>query len=167
MTEEESPSGQDGLLDGAGFIPQSVALMSPRILAWIDIEPKLPRRRLEVWRAANRQPGGEATLDELERVLGWRINRISGRVSELVEVGWLIDSTKRRDGQTVWRTARGRTDRAGSATRVVRRAGEVVAMKMAHDLATDSQVMEITVRMAPGVRPVEGARATIAWRTDA
>ena len=75
--------------------------MTQRLEAFTGILPKLPAKRLAVWNAINAQGSHGATLAELTVLLSWTINRISGRVSELHERGYLREAGV-RGGQTVW-----------------------------------------------------------------
>ena len=64
--------------------PRNMAETS--IEAYRRIEDKLPEKRLEVLRAIGRFPRG-ATCEDLVKHLGWPINRVSGRVTELKRAG--------------------------------------------------------------------------------
>lgn len=93
--------------------------------AYLTIQPKLSRRRLEVYEAvAAAEPGGR-TIAELSRVLAApdgtprSYHLLSPRLSELVERGWLREMTEVRGGMTVYcvgdgTTPKGRTKRARS-----------------------------------------------------
>lgn len=52
----------------------------------------LPEKRRKVAKAV----GNGATLYELTKILGWPVNRVSGRVTELVEAGVVEDSGEKR-----------------------------------------------------------------------
>lgn len=75
--------------------------MSLRLEAYTEILPKLPAARRAVWGAISALGEHGATLAELVGLLSWPINRISGRVSELSELGYLREAGQ-RGGQTVW-----------------------------------------------------------------
>ncbi len=51
---------------------------------------------------------GNATLFELVKLLGWPVNRISGRITELKDSGDIVDTGKNPESQKsgiVWRAA--------------------------------------------------------------
>ena len=75
--------------------------MTQRLEAFTEIMPTLPAKRRAVWSAINAQGSHGATLAELTVLLSWTINRISGRVSEISELGYLREAGV-RGGQTVW-----------------------------------------------------------------
>jgi len=75
--------------------------MSQRQEAFQEILPTLPAKRAAVLSAISSQGEHGATLDELVGILNWRINRISGRVSELQKSGYLTECGT-RGRQTVW-----------------------------------------------------------------
>ena len=66
-----------------------------QIDAWDAIQDKLPDARGIVRNAIIGRPLG-ATLFELQSLLGWPINRISGRVTELAKRGLIQDGGTRR-----------------------------------------------------------------------
>lgn len=75
--------------------------MSQRLEAYREIMPKLPTKRAAVYAAISSQGENGATLSELVGILGWAINRISGRVTELSRFGFLREAGV-RGGQTIW-----------------------------------------------------------------
>lgn len=75
--------------------------MTLRLEAYTGILPTLPAKRRAVWEAIAAQGEHGATLSELVGLLSWTVNRISGRVSELSELGYLREAGE-RGGQTVW-----------------------------------------------------------------
>lgn len=66
-----------------------------QIDAWESIQDKLPESRSKVLSLIRSADGG-ATLFELVGWLGWPINRISGRVTELARDSLICDSGYRR-----------------------------------------------------------------------
>lgn len=75
--------------------------MSQRLEAFTTILPTLPAKRRVVFEMVVAQGENGATLAELVGLLGWAINRISGRVSELVKAGVLREAGTRGE-QTIW-----------------------------------------------------------------
>jgi hypothetical protein len=75
--------------------------MSLSLEAYRTILPSLPAKRAKVLADIVSQGERGATLAELVGITGWSINRLSGRVSELVKAGFLREAGK-RGGQTVW-----------------------------------------------------------------
>lgn len=59
--------------------------------AWAEIQVSVPEKRLQVFQAISRAANG-ATLFELVAHLGWPVNRVSGRVTELEQRGMIVDS---------------------------------------------------------------------------
>lgn len=78
-------------------------------LAWRDIQDKLPARRKAVLQALILAPSG-LTSHELTVTLGWPINSVSGRITELVRANLVYDSGQRRKNpysgkpNAVWKT---------------------------------------------------------------
>ena len=62
---------------------------------WKDIKDNLTGTRREVLDRISEVPQGK-TLFELVETLGWPINRISGRVTELHQKDAIVDSGDRR-----------------------------------------------------------------------
>ena len=75
--------------------------MTLRLDAYEKIAASLPEKRATVFQAILACGARGATLRELVAALGWTINRISGRVSELANSGYLRE-VGARDGMTVW-----------------------------------------------------------------
>lgn len=75
--------------------------MSQRLEAFREIADTMPAKRAVVFSAISSQGEQGATLDELVGLTGWRINRLSGRVSELRDAGYLAEAGK-RGRQTIW-----------------------------------------------------------------
>lgn len=64
-----------------------------QLAAWHDIQDRLPAARAEVYRVI---AGGQyVSSDAVARKLGWPINRVSGRITELVDAGLVRDSRRR------------------------------------------------------------------------
>jgi len=55
-----------------------------QVKSWIDLQGKITGKRLEVLNALKEKP---MTLNEICEFLGWAINCVSGRVSELRKMG--------------------------------------------------------------------------------
>ena len=90
-------------------------MTTARLQAFLNLEPKLPARRLEVYCAGlSRGPGAEFTIGNLSGMLGWGLNRISGRVTELTKAGWFVDTGRMQAGMTLYRIGDG-TPLAGKA----------------------------------------------------
>lgn len=63
------------------------------LAAYRVIEPTLNQRQREVMLCVHRQFRGQTfTRQELADALGWAINRVTGRVLELIEKGYLEES---------------------------------------------------------------------------
>lgn len=60
--------------------------------SWDDIQSTLSEKRLIVYKAIS----GGSTLFEICKKLGWPVNRVSGRVTELRKSGRIVDSGIRR-----------------------------------------------------------------------
>lgn len=56
------------------------------VKSWVELQDKITGRRLEVLNTLKIKP---MTLNEICEVLGWAINCVSGRVSELRRMGVL------------------------------------------------------------------------------
>jgi len=65
-----------------------------QLSAYAEIKDTLSEARGIVLRAINKDGG--ATTFEIAKLLGWPINRVSGRVTELCDKGAAIDSGERR-----------------------------------------------------------------------
>lgn len=63
--------------------------------AWKDIQDKLPESRQEVLRLLKAYGGFGATTYRISEALGWPINCVSGRVTELTKSGLIKDSGRR------------------------------------------------------------------------
>jgi hypothetical protein len=61
---------------------------------WSAIQETLPERRAAVLRVIRKYPKGVA-LFQIADELGWTINRVSGRVTELCEMGFVKDLNSR------------------------------------------------------------------------
>lgn len=66
-----------------------------QLSAWDELQNTVEGKRAIVFEAIKKCKKG-ATLFELQKVLGWSINRISGRVTELQKEDLIRDSGKRR-----------------------------------------------------------------------
>lgn len=64
--------------------------------AWDQLQPKIGEARRLVLKMIALKGAGGATLFELQTVLGWPVNRISGRVTELTKDGMIGDTGLRR-----------------------------------------------------------------------
>lgn len=75
--------------------------------AWQAIQESLPDKRRMVFSEVMARVNG-LTLFELENILNWPVNRISGRITELCKAGHIMDSGRRRinpdsgKGAVVW-----------------------------------------------------------------
>jgi len=66
--------------------------------AFKDLQPKISdRHNTIISEIFKRGIGGGMTLFELEKALGWPINRISGRITELAKAGLVQDIGVRRE----------------------------------------------------------------------
>lgn len=63
--------------------------------AWDDIQEKLPFTRKKVFDVIKNHGDFGATTVTLSMVLGWPINCVSGRVTELCDAGLIRDSGRR------------------------------------------------------------------------
>ena len=76
--------------------------------AYVAIQPRLPKKQKDVYRLlseATRQGVG-MTNYELARALHWQINCVTGRVKELRDLGLVVKSGRRFNGETkVWNIA--------------------------------------------------------------
>lgn len=63
-----------------------------RNAAYFDLRDtgKLSERQREVMLMIHRHPGRTWSRNELASALGWPINRLTGRVTELLAMGWLF-----------------------------------------------------------------------------
>lgn len=68
------------------------------LLAYQTIEPDIGRRRREVYDALHEL--GEANNRTIAKHLGWEINRVTGRVKELVDLGKVEESRRMPDAET-------------------------------------------------------------------
>lgn len=85
--------------------------------AYLALEPSLPARRLDVYRAgAAIGYGGAFTIADLKGQLGWEYHRLSGRITELVKSGHFRDTGEQRAGLTIYVIGDG-TPPAGSTER--------------------------------------------------
>jgi len=66
-----------------------------QLAAWEQLQPTAEDKRTIVFEVIKNSKKG-ATLFEIKNTLGWSINRISGRVSELQDDDRIKDSGKRR-----------------------------------------------------------------------
>lgn len=66
-----------------------------QLAAWEKIQPTTEDKRTIVFEVIKNSKKG-ATLFEIKNTLGWSINRISGRVTELQDDDRIRDSGKRR-----------------------------------------------------------------------
>lgn len=66
-----------------------------QIAAWRDIQEKLPKKRRAIFETIAEHVEG-LTLFEIEEILGWGINCVSGRVTELHGARLVRDSGQRR-----------------------------------------------------------------------
>jgi hypothetical protein len=78
-----------------------------RLSAYLGLEPKLPTRRREVFKAGA-SIGTRFTIKDLQGVLGFECHRISGRVTELVRAGWFVDTGRRSGGMTIYEIGAGK-----------------------------------------------------------
>lgn len=67
-----------------------------QIDSWDSLQPTISEKRQKVLDRIIDSDYRGMTLFELEEVLQWPINRISGRVTELAKMGRIIDSFHRR-----------------------------------------------------------------------
>lgn len=72
-----------------------MAMLDTQIDAYHEIEPRLPAKRRAVYECIDDDDKGR-TLFELVRVLGWPVNCVSGRVTELHKAAQIVDTGKRR-----------------------------------------------------------------------
>lgn len=72
-----------------GRIPQT------QMDAWNDVRETADQARFKVWCAIFESETGR-TLFELVKKMGWPVNRISGRVTELKAAGHIYDTGERR-----------------------------------------------------------------------
>lgn len=72
--------------------------------AWESVQEGLPEARRCVLAVFEAVPGG-LTLWEVQKALGWPVNRVSGRITELVDAKLLRDSESRRINPETGRTA--------------------------------------------------------------
>jgi predicted transcriptional regulator len=63
--------------------------------SWAMLQESLPEKRFIVLEAF-KELNGNATIWEIANHLGWTINNVSGRVTELHQSGYLFDSGKKR-----------------------------------------------------------------------
>ena len=85
--------------------------------AYLALEPSLPARRLDVYRAgAGMGYGAKFTMADLKDRMGWEYNRLSGRITELTKSGHFRDTGEQRNGMTLYEIGNG-TPLAGSTER--------------------------------------------------
>ena len=70
-----------------------------QITAYNDIQKTVGSKRLEVLDVIKDSEEGR-TLFEIESLLGWKINQVSGRVTELTKLNLIKDSGNRRKNPT-------------------------------------------------------------------
>ncbi len=66
-----------------------------QLSAWEEIQNSVEGKRAIVYNIIKNSKKG-ATLFEIQKALGWSVNRISGRVTELQQDDRIRDSGKRR-----------------------------------------------------------------------
>jgi hypothetical protein len=66
-----------------------------QMAAWHELQDGLPAARAEVYRII--AEGQFVSADAVARRLGWPINRVSGRITELVRAGIVRDSNRRME----------------------------------------------------------------------
>lgn len=78
------------------------AMHPTSLAAYRYIEPELSGRRREVMLRAHTDFTGKTfTRKQLARALGWEINRVTGRVLELIDMGYLNEcGTTVEDGRS-------------------------------------------------------------------
>lgn len=79
--------------------------MQPTSLtAYTQIQPKLPKSRAQIyteiqthtnWNRINQKWAQGITNMEISFLLGWSINRVTGRTNELAKAGYVLESQKR------------------------------------------------------------------------
>lgn len=123
--------------------------------AYFDIQPTLRKSQqlaLDIIRATGEHG---ATINDVERAAGRDLHQ---RVSELRQMGLIVETGARREGQTVWRTANGEANRRPA--RRAQKAGQVVDAKV-----TPSGGLLVTVLLDdPRLAPMTGKRATVSWK---
>lgn len=75
--------------------------------AFLDLEPKLPKRRRAVYDCIKNSAIG-MTIKDLEFALRWPANCISGRLTELEEAGLIKRKEEKRDGMSIYILGDGR-----------------------------------------------------------
>lgn len=75
--------------------------MTLQLEAFTKILPTLPAKRRMVYEQVLAQGDRGATYAELVSLMQWGINRVSGRVTELFQRGYVREAGA-RGGQTVW-----------------------------------------------------------------
>lgn len=117
--------------------------MSQRLQAFADVLPTLPKKRAIVWETIRSQGELGATLADLVRLTGWQINRLSGRVTELRDAGYLREAGT-RGGQTIWVAC---LPQEPIATKAKRQSVKAVLTKQAAHFQDLFGNTEITVRI--------------------
>jgi len=126
-----------------------------KMQAFLEIEPKLPARRKEVWLAVCAL--GSATLNDIRAATGRPLHCLSGRVTELAEKGWLVNTGTTRHGQTVWSVGDGTGGRGPRRTKQVG-----VITRSTLDTSDGSLLVEIRLDKAwTDIQP--GKRVTLIW----
>lgn len=78
-----------------GDIQAAMTIRDTQRAAWESIQGKLPESRWKVWEAIDRYGEFGVTTFTVADVLGWPINCVSGRITELTKLGMIKDSGRR------------------------------------------------------------------------
>lgn len=135
-------------------------MTSARMQTYLAIEPTLPAKRLEVFRAVAAAGDRGATLDDVAASLAWPLHRISGRVTELARAGWVVPKGPRRRGQTVWARGDGRPKTIPGRGRWTSR-GSVVATDV--DISNCTVCIHVQLRPIPPFVPDVGQKIVVEW----
>lgn len=136
-------------------------MTNARAQAFLELRPELPELRRQVYEAVLAAGDPGATLRDVVISTGRPMHSVSGRVTELVNAGWLRDTGQRRDGQTIWALGNGRTE--GRRKQQKQHAiGSVLKSRW-----RDSGAAELVIMFENGLdlKLIEpGMRVTMEWR---
>lgn len=74
------------------------------LLAYKNLTPELTKRQAEVFEIF--QNGGEYTDQEVAQKLGWPINRVSGRVGDLIKLNKIVVAGRKQQNGSTCRVCR-------------------------------------------------------------
>ncbi len=126
--------------------------------AFLALEPKLPKRRMEVFLAIGKSSNG-LTIAEASKFLDRPQHALSGRFTELHKSGFIKRTDERRGRQTVYQYGDGR---AGLRKKKPGRfmSGKVTAINTEY---INGGIIEVTVQVKDGSIPDLSKEVSLTW----